>query len=133
MLLDSLAFGPLEGGRSFGPSECGAVPTVLARATPGAPNSGEAPPFVRGDANSDGRIDISDPVGVPSYLFLGGRVPGCLSAADASDDGEVRLTDAVVVLLHLFLSGPSPAPPYPTCGADATLDGLSCEGFPPCE
>jgi hypothetical protein len=86
-------------------------------------------PFARGDANSDGAINITDGVYVLTYLFLGGAEPLCEDAADADDKGTIRLTDAVYLFNHLFLGGPEPPPPYPGAGVDPTEDELSCFGF----
>ena len=46
--------------------------------------------FVRGDANVDGTVDISDPVFTLVFLFSG-AVPGipCQDAADANGDAGV--------------------------------------------
>jgi hypothetical protein len=84
--------------------------------------------FRRGDANTDGALNISDPVATLSYLFLGvtGQQPFCEDAADANDDGALNITDPLHVLGHLFLGGPPPAAPYPEEGVDATADELKC-------
>ncbi len=49
--------------------------------------------FVRGDSNSDGRLDIADGIHVLGYLFLGASAPSCFDAADANDDGAVDIAD----------------------------------------
>jgi hypothetical protein len=82
--------------------------------------------FLRGDANDDGKVDLSDAVAILGYLFLGDEAPRCLDAADANDSGIVEISDAVRLLNHLFLGAPPPPPPYPESGADATPDALSC-------
>jgi parallel beta-helix repeat protein len=95
----------------------------------------EGPPavaFVRGDANSDGKVDISDAIAVLGYLFLGGAEPSCLESANADDTSVLDLTDAVYLLGHLFLGGPAPPAPYPGCGLDGTADALGCERFDGC-
>jgi hypothetical protein len=83
--------------------------------------------FLRGDANGDALLDLSDGVFILSSLFLGGEPPGCLDAADADDSGVVELTDAIAVLDHLFLGGrPPPAPGPSACGKDPGGDQLDC-------
>ncbi|MBI4586394.1 MAG: hypothetical protein HY717_20485 [Planctomycetes bacterium] len=82
--------------------------------------------FIRGDANLDGSIDISDAVVELLYLFLGRGQIECLDAADANDDGEVSITDPIHLLLFLFQQGEAPAPPFPELGIDPIPDGLSC-------
>jgi hypothetical protein len=87
---------------------------------------GPPPPrFLRGDANGDGAVDLTDAVATLELLFLsGGGIP-CLDAADANDDGEVDIADPVAILFHLFEGGTLP-PPFPEVGSDPTPDGLGC-------
>jgi len=74
---------------------------------------------IPGDGNQDGRLDISDAIGVLEYLFLGGdlslpcqgRSPsegGNLRLNDSNGDGHLDLADAVYLLIHLFGGGPPP-------------------------
>jgi hypothetical protein len=79
--------------------------------------------FIRGDANSDRKVDVSDALHVFSYLFLGGPDPDCPDASDADDNGKLDITDGVVVLGTLFLGGHI-SEPYPLGGTDATADDL---------
>ncbi len=81
-------------------------------------------PFVRGNANNSGDVDLSDAVFTLNYLFTGGSTPVCLDAADANDTGTVELSDAVWALNFLFQGGPSIKPPYPDPGLDPTPDSL---------
>ncbi|MBI4603918.1 MAG: hypothetical protein HY721_18335 [Planctomycetes bacterium] len=84
------------------------------------------PTFLRGDANFDLKVDISDAVFTLSYLFLGGAAPSCEDSADADDTGKLELTDAVFTLSFLF-GGPARAlpPPYPERGRDGRPDDLA--------
>ncbi len=88
-------------------------------------------PFIRGDANMDGKVDISDAIATLGYLFLGGLERICLDAADANDDGEVNISDPIYLLEHLFLGGKPPPPPYPEAGLDPTADELDCRAAGP--
>ena len=85
--------------------------------------------FVRGDGNSDGKVDVSDAVFVLSYLLLGGEGPQCQKAADVNDSAKTDITDAIYLLAHLFLGGSAPPLPYPARGKDPTTDALTCLGF----
>lgn len=98
----------------------------------GIPDECDGAVFIRGDANDDGRLNISDPQSMLGFLFLGGDRPWCLDAPDANDDGLVNLTDPVFTLSHLFLGGPEPPPPGPLArGLDGTpTDPFTC-GDPP--
>jgi len=87
----------------------------------------------RGDANADGRFDISDGIHTLHSLFLGGPRGPCRAAADANDSGTVDISDAIGTFQNLFLGGPRPPAPGPNaCGKDPTPDSLSCVEFPPC-
>jgi hypothetical protein len=83
-------------------------------------------PFVRGDANQDGAVNIADPVAVLNYLFLGQAAPVCLDAADANDDGDIDISDPARTLSNLFLEGAPLPEPYPAAGYDGTEDAMGC-------
>lgn len=89
-------------------------------------------PFVRGNVDGKGGIDLSDPVFLLTHLFLGEKTPDCLDAGDANDDGDLDLSDAVYSLSFQFLGGAQPASPFPECGIDPSIDGLDCRLYPNC-
>jgi hypothetical protein len=70
------------------------------------------------DFNQDGGYDLSDPVALLNYLFLGGKAPPCanhseLDAAniallDVNGSAAIDLSDAIYALSFLFLGGPRP-------------------------
>ena len=68
-------------------------------------------PFYRGDSNSDGEVDIADPIHILLYLFVGSQLMVCPSAADVNTDAEVNVVDAVAILDVLFRSVGSIAAP----------------------
>ena len=88
----------------------------------------ELPPqFIRGDANMDERVGISDAVHIVRHLFSG-LVASCRDAVDADGDNELAVTDAVRVLGYLYQDGPPPAAPFPQQGVDPDGDeGTDCE------
>jgi hypothetical protein len=89
-------------------------------------------PFLRGDGNSDGRIDIADAVATLAYLFAVGQIT-CLDAGDFNDDGSFNIADAIATLGFMFAQGSPPPAPFGACGPDATdTDGLDCLAFPHC-
>jgi len=86
----------------------------------------EGIPFLRGDANESGEVDLSDAVALLNYLFNGGTVTSCLAALDSDRTGVLDLTDALTTLNFLFLSGrPLPAP-FPECDVPPEPDPLEC-------
>ena len=105
-----------------------ALVTFAARDT-----AAESALFRRGDSNSDGVMDISDPIATLHFLFSGGVEVSCADAADANDDGKVDLSDSVYDILHLFAGGAAPLDPGSRCGPDPSLDDLACALYEPCE
>ena len=89
--------------------------------------------FIRGEANADGKVDISDAVHMLGCLFLGTECPACADSGDVDDSGRSDITDPIYLLDHLFRGGPGPPVPREACGADETTDELGCEGFLPCD
>jgi hypothetical protein len=88
--------------------------------------------FLRGDANSDGKFDISDPISTLLCLFSGTACSPCGDAADVQDDGRVDIADSIFGLNHLFAAGTGPRPPYPLPGFDPTpTDQFPCGDPPP--
>jgi hypothetical protein len=87
--------------------------------------------FLRGDANVDGKIDISDPIFLFDYLFQGGDLPVCSDAADANDDSKVDQNDANDILSHLFDNGSQIVSSIGTWEIDETTnDPLNCAFYP---
>ena len=84
--------------------------------------------FVRGDADRNEALNLSDAIRILDWLFRGGSALPCSDAGDVDDDGGITLTDAVRLLNWLFLAGAPPAAPWPDAGTDATDDGLDCAG-----
>lgn len=88
--------------------------------------AGSSAAFIRGDANQDLTIDISDPIMVLDYLFGSTLVLPCEDAADGNDDGDLNIADAIKVLQYLFGSGSAPPTPFPDPNFDTTPDNLGC-------
>ncbi len=92
-------------------------------------------PFIRGDVNGDGALDIADASFVFNYLFLGGEGSTCVSAMNSNaEDGPPNLTAGVFLLNFLFMGGSAPPAPYPECGSSSLqidLD-LGCESSSAC-
>jgi hypothetical protein len=88
--------------------------------------------FVRGDANRDSKVDISDGVAIFGFLFLGQPNPGCDDAMDANDSGRVDISDGIYDLSFLFTGGTRPLAPFPDCGGDPTPDDIGCDSYPNC-
>ncbi len=75
--------------------------------------------FRRGDANLDGRVDMTDSLVTLRALFLGHGPLPCEDAADSNDDGLLDTSDPITTLVYLFLGGgPLPLPGAEECGLD---------------
>jgi hypothetical protein len=89
--------------------------------------------FIRGDANVDGRKDVSDAVFTLNVIFRGLGTFRCQDAAEFNDDGQLDVSDAIGCLSFLFLQGRAPSSPFPGCGCDPTADALLfCSAYPMC-
>lgn len=72
--------------------------------------------FIRGDANGDAAVDISDAIKVLTVLFAGDPSGlACREAADANRDGYLDISDGVSILDNLFMGVDSIPAPYPEC------------------
>ena len=105
------------------------LPVLAAGAVTRVDATGGHPAFIyfRGDCSPDLELNISDPVSLLGYLFLGTATPACLEACDGDGTGGLDITDAVYLLAYLFLGGPPPPAPGPSCGVDPSPSGLGCD------
>ena len=90
---------------------------------------GERPALrvLRGDANGDGRADVSDALATLDQLFLGESPLRCLAAARVSSaDARVTITEVVYLLRFLFTGGPPPVAPWPLCAPLPETEVGSC-------
>ncbi len=75
------------------------------------------PGFIRGDANVDTIVDVSDPIYTLNWLFVGNvEDPTCVEATDSNGSEAVDIADPIYTLQFLFDKGPPPPAPYPFCG-----------------
>src|SRR5262245_41711046 len=90
---------------------------------------GDNSPFIRGDANNDTDLNLTDAICILSDLFFQSHACGsplCLDARASNDDGRIDISDPIHVLLYLFVGGPEPPSPFPQPGVDPTADALPC-------
>lgn len=90
--------------------------------------------FLRGDSNSDGKVNMSDAISILDYLFQGHSMD-CQKAADVNDDGKVNIADVDALVSYLYKGGPPPGAPFfkdsrSPCGSDPTPDALRCQKGP---
>ena len=85
-----------------------------------------AVPFIRGDANGDTVIDLSDAVRVVLHLFSGVLVD-CEDALDVDDNESLDITDSIRILNYIFRGGAAPPAPFPAAGTDPAGASLDCE------
>ncbi|MCP4568639.1 MAG: S8 family serine peptidase [FCB group bacterium] len=64
----------------------------------------------RGDANSDGDINVGDAVYMINFVFKSGPAPATTYQGDANADGDLNVGDAVYLINYVFKNGPAPPP-----------------------
>lgn len=89
-------------------------------------------PFLRGDCNGDGGLDLSDPIHNLGFQFIGGILPDCQDACDYDDNGRLEVSDPIASLMYQFRDGLPPPLPFPSCGQDLTADEIDCQLAEPC-
>ena len=82
-----------------------------------------AGPFLRGDANGDGRIHVTDAIGI-LLAVLSRDDLACEDALDVDDSGAIDFMDGLTLLWFLFDRGPAGS--IGICGPDPTADPLGC-------
>jgi len=70
--------------------------------------SAGAAPFLGGDANTSGEVDIDDVVYLINYIFTGGPSPEPYESGDVNTDGLIDIDDVVYLINYLFMGGPEP-------------------------
>jgi len=66
-------------------------------------------PYVPGDANGDGVVNINDLLFLASYIFGGGPQPDPYLSGDENGDGIVDASDISYLANYLFGTGPPPS------------------------
>ncbi|MFH0817608.1 MAG: dockerin type I repeat-containing protein, partial [Candidatus Micrarchaeota archaeon] len=85
---------------------------------------GSASPYVCGDADGSGQIDISDAVFLVEYIFDNGTAPNPLASGDANGDETVNISDAVYLINYIFSGGPAPV-----CGNNSVVTDMFTNGI----
>jgi hypothetical protein len=100
------------------------IPPLLMNGRLAATDEG---PFIRGDSNRDGRVNISDPIATAMWFYRQAYPMPCEKASDSDDDGKIDMADMLYTLYYLFTDhGTIIPPPYPASGMDPTPDDLPC-------
>ncbi len=73
----------------------------------------EVPPFVCGDADASGAVDIDDVVYLINYIFAGGTAPVPYESGDADCSGDIDIDDVVYLINYIFAGGPEPCAECP--------------------
>jgi hypothetical protein len=113
-------------GFTSGRVRCCATAAVVMAALSGVRHPAGAQDFRRGDANTDGRVDIGDATFVGTYLFTGEVTPTCLNSAEVNDDGLINLSDPIYLLNWAFVGGGSVPS---SCVGPGSTD-LGCSSYP---
>ena len=65
------------------------------------------PPYLRGDANGDGKIDMNDAKSVANYILGNPEISFNADAADANLDGKISMSD-VMLIINRSINGKFP-------------------------
>ncbi len=65
-------------------------------------------PYLKGDVDGSGDINVADVVWFIFYLFSGGAAPQPLGVADATCDGKINIADIVCLINYIFGGGSVP-------------------------
>ncbi|MGB1070301.1 MAG: HYR domain-containing protein [Planctomycetota bacterium] len=92
--------------------------------------------FIRGDANANGAVDVTDPIYILMYINGSGPDPSCLESANVNhglDSFEkVDITDVIYLLNYLFLASDAPAEPFASCGIEPDGVTIGCDSHSSC-
>ena len=66
------------------------------------------PEYTCGDVNADGQVNISDPLFLINYIFLGGFGPIPWEAGEVNCDGSVNMADIIYIINYVFRGGTPP-------------------------
>jgi len=66
------------------------------------------PPYICGDTDASGAVDIDDVVYLIAYIFGGGPAPDPLESGDADCSGGVDIDDVVYIIAYIFGGGNPP-------------------------
>ena len=67
-----------------------------------------APPYLCGDADGSGFVDIDDVIFLIGYIFSDGPAPVPLESGDPDCSGDTDIDDAVYLIAYIFGGGPAP-------------------------
>ncbi len=65
-------------------------------------------PWICGDVDADGEVNIFDITALIAYLYLEGDPPPVIESADVNNDGEINIFDITYLIAWLYLEGPAP-------------------------
>lgn len=128
--VDTLEAGVDESDGRFPDGSSSGRLVLLSVPTPGATNEPAVVPteaeFIRGDANEDNRVNVSDLTLLLAVLFQEEPAPSCEDRLDVNDDGVIDNQDSTYLSRSLYGTGEPPPAPFPGAGFDPTADDLSC-------
>jgi hypothetical protein len=85
--------------------------------------------FIRGDANGDGVVTISDSQAILERTYRQLQPRDCQAAFDTTFDGRINLTDGVFLLNYFYLGGPEIPSPFPEMGPAPDGSALGCAEY----
>lgn len=83
-------------------------------------------PFIRGDCNGNGSLELGDLFHLLQTLFLHGDPLLCEAACDSNADTRIDIADVIAPLDTLYQGGPPLPAPFPSCDSPAETSPLAC-------
>ncbi len=68
-------------------------------------------PFLCGDANNNGSVNIQDVTYIINFLYKAGPAPTVTRAADVNHTGTINIQDVTYLINFLYKGGPTPSCP----------------------
>ena len=68
-------------------------------------------PYICGDANEDGAVNLADAIFIINYAFRSGPSPDPVPAGDPNCDNAINVGDVVHIVNYVFKGGPEPCCP----------------------
>ena len=65
-------------------------------------------PYICGDVDGSGAVNVADLTYLVDYLFFGGPPPPVMEAANVDGEGGVNVADLTYLVDYLFFEGPEP-------------------------
>jgi hypothetical protein len=85
---------------------CGALLCILISTSTSSLQAQNSQPWILGDCNHDGELDIADAVFALNHVFAGKNPDLCVPLCDNNNDSRLDISDPIALLRWIFLGHP---------------------------